>query len=96
MAELEQIQGQIEQVKQDINKTQVEITIVNSLQEPEKQNTLLNCINFEFCEQLSAGLLERIDLLRSYLIVNQLSAEKLDFDQKFILRNINEFLSQKS
>ncbi|MDP2670630.1 MAG: hypothetical protein Q8O99_07170 [bacterium] len=45
---------------------------------------------------MQQGLLDRIDLLRSYLIVTQLSAEKLDFDQKFILRNINEFLSQKS
>lgn len=96
LAELEQVQVQIEEVKQEINKTQVEIAIVNSLQDLEKQNTLLNCINFDFCSPLQQGLLDRIDLLRSYLIVTQLSAEKLDFDQKFILRNINEFLSQKS
>lgn len=95
ITELEEVQKKIDEVNAQIQRTEIEIAIVNSLQSPEKQNTILNCINFEVCENLPIGLLERIDLLRSYLIVNQLSADKLDFDQKFILRNINEFLSQK-
>lgn len=95
-SELEQVKKQITETKGQIEKTKIEIAIVNNLQNPSKQNTILNCINANICDAIQPELIERMDLLRSYLIVNKLSAEKLDFDQKFILRNINEFLIQEA
>jgi hypothetical protein len=63
------------------------------LETPEKQNTILNCVNWQKCEGIEVGLLDRLDLLRSFLMIDSLTTEKLNFDQKFVLRNINEFLS---
>jgi hypothetical protein len=66
---------------------------VRNLETPEKQNTILDCVNWQKCEGIEVGLLDRLDLLRSFLMIDSLTTEKLNFDQKFVLRNINEFLS---
>lgn len=91
--ELDSLQQQIDEVNNQIASTKLQIQIVENLETPEKQNTILNCVNREQCEWIEDGLLDRIDLLRSFLMVDRLTTEKLSFDQKAVLRNINEFLS---
>ncbi len=91
--ELDEVQKQIDETNDAIATTKLQIEIVENLQTPEKQNTLLNCINREMCDNIEAGLLSRIDLLRSFLMIDHLAGEKIAFDQKFVLRNINEFLA---
>ncbi len=91
--ELDALQQQIDEVDKEIASTKLQIQIVENLETPEKQNTILNCVNRDQCEGIEVGLLDRIDLLRSFLMVDRLTTNKLAFDQKAVLRNINEFLS---
>lgn len=90
--ELDDLQKQIDETNEKIAQTKQQIEIVKNLEMPEKQATILNCVNWWMCDTMGA-LLSRIDLLRSFLMIEWLTAEKLNFDQKFVLRNINEFLS---
>lgn len=91
--ELDAVQVLIDEATNQIATTKLQIEIVRNLETPEKQNTILNCVNWQQCEWMEVGLLDRLDLLRSFLMIDHLTTEKLDFDQKFVLRNINEFLS---
>lgn len=93
--ELDTIQADIDKAINDIAFTKLQIEIVRNLETPEKQNTILNCVNRQQCVWIEVGLLDRIDLLRSFLMIDQLTTEKLNFDQKFVLRNINEFLANQ-
>lgn len=90
--ELDEVQKQIDETNEKIAQTNQQIEIVKNLEIPEKQATILNCVNRWMCDEMWA-LMSRIDLLRSFLMIEWLTAEKLNFDQKFVLRNINEFLS---
>lgn len=90
--EFENLQKQIDETNEKILRTKQQIEIVKNLEMPEKQATILNCINWWICDTMWA-LLWRMTLLRSFLMIEWLNAEKLNFDQKFVLRNINEFLS---
>lgn len=90
--ELDELQKQIDETNEKIAQTNQQIEIVKKLEIPEKQATILNCVNRWLCDGMWA-LLSRIDLLRSFLMIEWLTADKLNFDQKFVLRNINEFLT---
>ena len=91
--DLAETQKKIDDVNNKIATTKLQIEIVRNLETPEKQNTILDCVNWQKCEGIEVGLLDRLDLLRSFLMIDSLTTEKLNFDQKFVLRNINEFLS---
>lgn len=91
--ELAETQKKVDEVNNKIATTKLQIEIVRNLETPEKQNTILDCVNWQKCEGIEVGLLDRLDLLRSFLMIDSLTTEKLNFDQKFVLRNINEFLS---
>ncbi len=93
MIELETMKKEVENIENEIKSTEIQIEIVKNLETPEKQNTILNCVNVKKCDGIGAGLIERLDLLRSFILIEHLASEKLSFDQKFVLRNINEFLS---
>lgn len=91
--ELNEMQAKIDQTVQEIETTKLQIEIVQNLEKPEKRAIILNCVNKGACEGIPAGLMDRFDLLRSFLAIDHLVTDKLDFDQKFVLRNINEFLA---
>lgn len=91
--DLTDLQTQIDQTNDEIATTKLQIEIVRNLETPTKQNTILNCINWQQCELIEVWLIDRMDLLRSFFMIEHLTTEKLDFDQKFVLRNINEFLA---
>lgn len=91
--ELDDLQKTIEDTNNSIAVTKLQIEIVRNLETPEKQNTILNCVNRQQCDGIEVWLMDRLDLLRSFLMIDHLVSDKLDFDQKFVLRNINEFLA---
>ena len=93
MLELETMKKEVENIENEIKSTEIQIEIVKNLETPEKQNTILNCVNTNKCDGIGSGLIERLDLLRSFILIEHLASEKLSFDQKFVLRNINEFLA---
>jgi hypothetical protein len=91
--ELDTIQAEIDAVNNKIATTKLQIEIVKNLETKEKQNTILNCVNWEQCQWIDVGLLDRLDVLRSFLMIDHLTINKLAFNQKFVLRNISEFLA---
>jgi len=57
---------------------------------------LISCINQEIaCDQFEPILLESLSTLRSYVQLNSLETDKMEIDEKKILKSINEFLLQK-
>ncbi|USN55286.1 MAG: hypothetical protein H6765_01455 [Candidatus Peribacteria bacterium] len=75
-----------------IAKARVIEEVIKELDSPEKQYTLARCLNNGECNDISSNLLDNRDLLRAYIILSDLSAEKMDIDQKLLLQSINEFL----
>jgi hypothetical protein len=66
--------------------------VIENLSDQEKQNTLINCLNGESCANIDEALFRRIDFLRIFIMINELISEKMNFNQKEILRNIYEFM----
>lgn len=93
--ELSAVQQAIDDTVKSIENTKLQIEIVKNLETTEKQNTILNCVNDGLCDTLWTWLVQRMDLLRSFILVEHLSSNKTSFDQKFVLRNINEFLANQ-
>lgn len=90
---LDEVETRLEEVETEIAITNLERQVVEQLTNEWKVNTLVNCINNETrCDEVPPELLPSMDMLRFYLIINQLQAEKMKFNQKLLLRNLNEFL----
>ena len=53
---------------------------------------LLTCINDGVCNTINKKVLTNIKTIRSYLLINQLSGAKMEFDQKVLLQNIDNHL----
>lgn len=67
--ELSTIEQDIEKTQQEINIANIQIEIVKNLETPEKRNTILNCVNWQICEEIDEQLISRIDLLRSFIMI---------------------------
>ncbi len=82
----ESIQQEIKQAKQNIDLLE-EIT--------QNKEEIINCINEEECilsETLELGDKIKDDVIRNYLLIKDHNVEKMDYDQRLILQNVNEFL----
>ncbi|MBP7848045.1 hypothetical protein KA013_02380 [Patescibacteria group bacterium] len=58
----------------------------------QKQNTVASCLNSKQCGGVPASLMPHLTLLRNYIILDRLQAEKMAFDQRTVLKSISEFL----
>ncbi len=72
------------------------IAIVNQLDNQQKQNTIATCLNAGQCDGVPASLKPYLTLLRNYIILDRLEGEKMDFNQKMVLKSINQFLIKNS
>lgn len=93
--ELDEIDISVKEVEEEIESVKVEKKVVTLLSEQEKQNTLINCLNNQICEVIDERLMNNIKFLRIFMMMNYLWWEKMSFDQKIILRSINEFLNKE-
>jgi len=93
---IEDLEKEIKQYEEDLAIVEIEKRVVEQLLDEKKQNTILNCLNIDFCDDISEELLAQIDFLRIFIIVNQLEWEKMKFDQKLLLRNLNEYMLRSS
>jgi len=83
---------EIEEKEIEIQKTEIEKEVVKHLVDEKKQNKIINCLNFDICWNMSDELKDELDFLRIFLMVWRLNDEKMDFDQKKILRNLSEYM----
>jgi len=61
------------------------------------KNILITCINKQSsCDQLPNAITTNLDAVRAYLQLGNLQRSKMDVDESKILKNINEFITQKN
>lgn len=87
---------QIVAAEKEIKWAQIITEIIARLNEPWKQNTMINCLNDWFCDDIEPQLIPFLPLFRTYLLVWNLKWKKMEFNQKVILKNINDFLLKTS
>lgn len=89
---IDEINEQIDEMKQKIEKVKKEEEIIARLNDGGKRNTIITCLNTNECEGVPEDLLPYLWLFRIYLLIGNLSFDKMEFNQKKILKNINDFL----
>ena len=90
-----QSQVQIVTLSGEWLQSQIESDTANNqlLKTLKVSNTqLLTCINDGLCNGINKKILTNIKTIRSYLLINQLSGAKMEFDQKMLLKNIDNHL----
>lgn len=93
LADIEDKEEQIEGIEEELQKLQNQRKVVENLSKEEKQNTIIRCLNEWECESIEPELMPLMDLLRVYIIVDSLQSEKMVFDQKQVLRNLHEYVT---
>ncbi len=93
------ILNEIDVINEDIAAKNKEIEnavtvaeIIDSLNETGKQNTIISCLNNDDCTEIEESLLPFLPLFRAYLLVGNLQGKKMEFNQKVLLKNMNDFL----
>lgn len=92
LSNIEKVEEDIEAEELEIQKTQIEKEVVKHLSNATKQQTLINCLNYDVCSNISEALIKELDFLRVFLTIWWLSAEKMTFNQKDVLRSMNEYM----
>lgn len=90
--EIDQLDSDITSLKNEIVLVESVLAIVKHLDNEQKQNTISLCLNFSQCDGVPSSLMSHTTLLRNYIILDRLQGEKMDFDQKMVLKSIAEFL----
>lgn len=90
--DIEKKEEEIAKVEEQISKTTIEKEVIQHLIDEKKQNAIINCLNYDICTWMSDALIKELDFLRIFLIVWGLSDDKMAFNQKEILRNMNEYM----
>ncbi len=90
--EIDKLDAQVIVIQAEIQKVEGTLAIVNHLDNEQKQNTVASCLNLKQCGGVPASLMPHLTLLRNYIILDRLQAEKMDFDQRVVLKSISEFL----
>lgn len=93
---LDDTEKRITDAEREIAQARIIQDVINELDNRWKQYTLANCLNVGDCDNVEKKLLDNSDLLRAYIILWELSAEKMSFDQKTVLESINEFILEPS
>lgn len=91
---LEEIELSIQETIDETKAVKIEKDLVVLLSDDEKQNTLIKCLNNNQCDDISPVIMGEIKFLRVFMMMNYLGWEKMEFDQKTLLRSINEFLNK--
>lgn len=96
------LKAQIEETRNDIEITEMQYNtdvennkLINLAK--ENFNDFINCINNRICEGITtnAQFQKNLDNIRTYYLIDKLEADKMDLDQKTVLRYIDEYLLKK-
>ncbi len=74
----------------ELDPVKNEIKLLEQLEENQKD--FIDCLNIGHCEWLNQELIDNSEHLRDYLLLGGLEFDKMDFNQKKILSNINEVI----
>lgn len=86
------LDNQLIQVESDLSDAN-KINEITKTAETNKDK-IVACINEKRCDMLetSKDIKDNISTIRTYFLINKFDISKMDFNQKAILQNINEFL----
>lgn len=99
IAENDSLRAQIEDTNNEIQL--LDIKIKNDQENKkiiwlakEKYDQIVNCINKRICEWITINkdISSNLDNLRTYYLVNELEADKMELDQKLVLKAIDDYL----
>lgn len=99
IAENDSLRAQIEDTNNEIQL--LDIKIKNDQENKkiiwlakEKYDQIVNCINKRICEWITINkdISSNLDNLRTYYLVNELEADKMQLDQKLVLKAIDDYL----
>lgn len=99
IAENDSLKAQIEDTNNEIQL--LDIKIRNDQENKkiiwlakEKYDQIVNCINKRICEWITINkdISSNLDNLRTYYLVNELEADKMELDQKLVLKAIDDYL----
>ncbi|MFA7284464.1 MAG: hypothetical protein WC004_01415 [Candidatus Absconditabacterales bacterium] len=99
IAENDSLRAQIEDTNNEIQL--LDIKIKNDQENKkiiglakEKYDQIVNCINKRICEGITINkdISSNLDNLRTYYLVNELEADKMQLDQKLVLKAIDDYL----
>lgn len=95
-SQMVELDSKIELLNEDIQKAKDINEIID--QWKKKEDSIIACINEWECSEVDNNniLSENINLLRDYLILWKYEPIKMDYDQKLILKNMNEFLFENN
>ena len=90
--DVDSLDKKIEDVQASINKANNELSIIDRLNNEGKRNTIITCLNTWDCEGVPEDLVPFLWFFRTYMLIDSLEWEKMRFNQKLVLKNINDFL----
>lgn len=93
---LDTIEKSIKEAEDERIVVKSEKELIVLISDEEKQNTLIKCLNMKECEDINDVIMKEIKFLRVFMMMNYLGWEKMAFDQKVLLRSINEFLNRST
>lgn len=88
--EIELIQTSITWALDEVAEIKEIQEVILELNTTGKQYTLANCINERKCDNIKPKLMENLPFFRTYIILSSLEAQKMDFNQKALLKSILE------
>lgn len=90
--DIEVIEKNITAATDEIAAIKEESEIIVELNTTGKQYTLAKCVNDKICNDIKPKLMENLPFFRTYIILGSSEAQKMDFNQKLLLKSILEYL----
>ncbi len=102
IAENDSLHAQIEDTNNQLQRLDIKVRIDQGNKKiiwlaKEKYDQIVNCINKRICEgiTLNKDISSNLDNLRTYYLVNELEADKMELDQKLVLKAIDDHLLKR-
>ncbi len=89
---IEELDERIIWLIDEIEVVKIQQEVIENLVDQEKQNTIINCLNFDICDDINEWLFQAMNFLRIFIVLWNLQWGKFGIDQQLILRNLYEFI----
>ncbi|MCF7834950.1 hypothetical protein K9M48_02745 [Candidatus Gracilibacteria bacterium] len=92
---LQNVKTDVENFENKKKQYENDIKLIETIDNSELK--IIDCLNnMAGCEQMEVNIKDNFSEVISYLQVNNLNSPKMNVDEKIILKNINEYLTQEN
>lgn len=90
---INELNTQVSDLSTKINTFKSNETTLKQITQESDMNNLITCINNpNLCDKVLNGVKKNLQVTRSYLLLTPLNANKMEIDQKSLLKYFNEYL----